>query len=97
MGSLEYLAATLPQKDAFFRMCGLMFDEIKTTNKAQLDQKIDAIIGPCSQVSQTQLGHSIYEVVYLFALLFVQMDNIYDILVESPRVESACIQNFAMC
>ena len=51
MGSLEYLAATLPQKDAFFRLCGLMFDEIKTANKAQLDQKIDAIIGPCSQVS----------------------------------------------
>ena len=75
MGSLEYLAATLPQKDPFFRMCGLMFDEIKTTNRAELDQKIDAIIGPCSQVSQTQLGHSIYEFVYLFAMLFVQMDN----------------------
>ena len=38
--ALEYLAQKLPQKDPYFRLCGVIFDEVKTTNVAQLDKKL---------------------------------------------------------
>ena len=41
----------LPQIDEYFRLCTVVFDEVKVTNVAKIDKKIDMLLGPGKQVS----------------------------------------------
>ena len=41
----------LPQLDEYFRLCTVVFDEVKITNVAKIDKKIDMLLGPGKQVS----------------------------------------------
>ena len=41
----------LPQIDEYFRLCTVVFDEVKVTNCAKIDKKIDMLLGPGKQVS----------------------------------------------
>ena len=53
--SIEYLGKKCANKEPYYRLCSLIFDEIKTTKVAQLDRKIDAIVGPGSQANVFQI------------------------------------------
>ena len=43
--AIHYLALKLANLEPIFRTCALIFDEVKTTKVAQLDRKMDMIIG----------------------------------------------------
>ena len=49
--ALAYLAKKFASKQPYFRLCGLIMDEVKTTNVGQIDKKLDIVVGPGSQVS----------------------------------------------
>ena len=53
---MEYQRQKLQNKSQYYRLCGIMFDEIKTTKVGQIDKKVDQLIGPGSQVGPCNQG-----------------------------------------
>ena len=53
--AMEYFRFKLQDRSAYYRLCGFSFDEVKTTKTAQLDRKIDMVIGPGSQAMVFQI------------------------------------------
>ena len=47
----QYLSVKLPQMDEYYRVCAVIFDEMKITNFAQIDKRVDMVVGPGTQVS----------------------------------------------
>ena len=47
---MEYQRQKLQNKSTYYRLCGIIFDELKITNVGQIDKKLDILIGPGSQV-----------------------------------------------
>lgn len=53
--TMEYLSLKLQDRPAYYCLCGFSFDEVKITKVAQLDRKIDMVIGPGSQAMVFQI------------------------------------------
>ena len=47
----QYLSVKLPQMDEYYRICSVVFDEMKITKTCQIDKLVDMVVGPGSQVS----------------------------------------------
>ena len=47
----EYMSIKLPTLDEYYRLAAMVFDEMKITKIAQIDRKIDMVLGPGTQVS----------------------------------------------
>ena len=57
--ALAYLNKILPEMPEKDRLCSLLFDEIKTTNRGQMDKKLDMVIGENCLEAQVSLIRSL--------------------------------------